>query len=79
MLKVVPSDNRGANLATYNNPNLPITPEIVDVIASFLGIFIDVYGCVLSSQLTLKLRGIIVDSWQCSRHTVRRINTPDIC
>jgi uncharacterized protein len=36
VLKSVTSDDRGANFATYANPNLPLAPGVVDTIANFV-------------------------------------------
>ncbi|HMN71275.1 MAG TPA: alpha/beta hydrolase [Rhodoblastus sp.] len=37
VLKRVTSDDRGANLATYADPNLPLAPGVVEAIAAFVG------------------------------------------
>lgn len=37
VLKTVDSDDRGANLASYANPSLPLAPGVVEAIADFLG------------------------------------------
>lgn len=36
VLKFVPSSDRGANVATYANPGLPLAPGVVEAIAKFL-------------------------------------------
>ena len=36
VLKVVEGDSRGANLATYADPNLPIAPGVVSAVAEFI-------------------------------------------
>ncbi|AZL60521.1 alpha/beta fold hydrolase [Tabrizicola piscis] len=36
VLKLVASDDPSANLATYANPNLPISSEVVDAVATFV-------------------------------------------
>ncbi len=36
VLKAVASDDRGANLATYADPNLPLAPGVADAIAEFV-------------------------------------------
>ncbi|WP_428969168.1 alpha/beta hydrolase [Sphingomonas sp. Xoc002] len=36
VLKTVEGDSRGANLATYADPNLPIAPEVVTAVANFV-------------------------------------------
>lgn len=36
VLKTVASDDRGANLATYADPELPLAPRVADVISSFV-------------------------------------------
>ncbi|MBO0759073.1 MAG: hypothetical protein J2P54_24785, partial [Bradyrhizobiaceae bacterium] len=36
VLKSVTSDDRGANIATYANPNLPLAPGVIDTIANFV-------------------------------------------
>lgn len=36
VLKSVTSDDRGANVATYSNPGLPLAPGVVDAISNFL-------------------------------------------
>jgi alpha-beta hydrolase superfamily lysophospholipase len=36
VLKVVEGDSRGANLATYADPNLPIAPGVVSAVADFI-------------------------------------------
>ncbi len=36
VLKLVASDDRASNLATYANPSLPIAPGVVDAIAGFI-------------------------------------------
>ena len=36
VLKAIAGDDRGANLATYADPSLPIAPSIVDTIAGFV-------------------------------------------
>jgi uncharacterized protein len=36
VLKVVTSEDRDANIATYANPDIPLAPGVVDVIASFI-------------------------------------------
>jgi pimeloyl-ACP methyl ester carboxylesterase len=36
VLKSVSSDDRGANFATYANPDLPLAPGVVDTIANFV-------------------------------------------
>jgi uncharacterized protein len=36
VLKTVPTDDRQANAATYANPNLPLAPDVVDAVASFI-------------------------------------------
>jgi pimeloyl-ACP methyl ester carboxylesterase len=36
VLKAVLGDDRGANLATYGNPSLPIAPDVVDAVAGFV-------------------------------------------
>lgn len=36
VLKAVASDDRGANLATYADPNLPLAPGVADAIADFV-------------------------------------------
>jgi uncharacterized protein len=37
VLKAVASDDRAANFATYADPSLPVSPAVVDAIASFVG------------------------------------------
>ena len=37
VLKIVASDDRAANFATYGDPSLPIAPGVVDAIAGFVG------------------------------------------
>ncbi|MGO3934910.1 hypothetical protein [Rhodopseudomonas pseudopalustris] len=37
VLKSIASDDRGANLATYSGPGIPLAPGIIDVITSFIG------------------------------------------
>ncbi|MCH3765061.1 hypothetical protein, partial [Campylobacter coli] len=36
VLKHVDGDARGANLATYADPNLPLAPGVVDTVAKFV-------------------------------------------
>jgi pimeloyl-ACP methyl ester carboxylesterase len=36
VLKAVTGDDRGANLATYADPSLPIAPSVIDTIAGFV-------------------------------------------
>jgi hypothetical protein len=36
VLKLVPADDRRANLAAYADPSLPLAPGVVDTIARFL-------------------------------------------
>ena len=36
VLKIVRSEDPGANLATYGNPNLPIAPSVVDAVTDFV-------------------------------------------
>ena len=36
VLKAIAGDDRGANLATYADPSLPIAPSVVDTIAGFV-------------------------------------------
>ena len=36
VLKSVPEDDRAANVASYGDPNKPLTPEVADAIASFV-------------------------------------------
>jgi uncharacterized protein len=38
VLKRVTSDDRGANIATYADPHLPLTPGVADVIARFVSV-----------------------------------------
>jgi pimeloyl-ACP methyl ester carboxylesterase len=37
VLKAVASDDRAANFATYADPSLPVSPAVVDSVASFVG------------------------------------------
>ena len=43
-LKAVASDDRGANLATYADPSLPLAPGVVAAIAEFLAKNADAAG-----------------------------------
>lgn len=36
ILKQVSSDDRGANVATYSDPSLPLAPAVVPAIADFI-------------------------------------------
>lgn len=36
VLKTVKSDDRGENIAAYANPDLPLAPDVINVIASFI-------------------------------------------
>jgi pimeloyl-ACP methyl ester carboxylesterase len=37
VLKFVGSSDRAANLATYQDPSLPLAPDIIDAVAEFVG------------------------------------------
>jgi len=36
VLKIPAGDDRGANLATYADPSLPIAPSVIDAVAGFV-------------------------------------------
>jgi fermentation-respiration switch protein FrsA (DUF1100 family) len=37
VLKDVASDDRAANMAAYGDPSLPVSPELVEAVAGFVG------------------------------------------